>query len=309
MSNAATFGLAILNWNNAADTVECLESLAACVPLPDRVVIVDNASADDSLSRIQSWWAEKRNSGTLSNDWLTLIPAASNLGFAGGTNVGVRHLLANSTVSHVVLLNNDTIIPVDFFAKLDEAIAEAGSPGILGPTIREHPAIDKVWYAGGREYFHRGLVQHELEVPADLRPRATDFVTGCAMIVARPVLERVGDLSEHYFPAYFEDGDLCHRAMRAGFSVVYAPKPVIYHKVGATVRAQGISPQLAYDKSRLRVIYVRRNYTGLNKAIALGYLALTKPARMVVETVKGNPAYGWRVLSGTISGFLARGVT
>ena len=88
------------------------------------------------------------------------------------------------------------------------------------------------------------------------------------MIIDRRVLKNVGFLSEHFFPAYFEDGDLCHRAMRAGFSVVYAPRPMLYHKVGSTVRAQGLSLQLAYDKSRLRVIYVRRNYRGLNKAIA-----------------------------------------
>jgi GT2 family glycosyltransferase len=309
VSNAATFGLAILNWNNAADTIECLRSLSACVPLPDRVVIVDNGSADDSLSRIQSWWEERNKSGTLSRDWLTLIPSQSNLGFAGGSNVGVRYLMSSSDVSHIVLLNNDTIIPVDFFAKLRDAIDEAGNPGIIGPTIREHPATDKVWYAGGREYFHRGLVQHELEVPSDMRPAPTDFVTGCAMIIARDVIEKVGDLSEHFFPAYFEDGDLCHRAMRAGFSVVYAPRPVIYHKVGSTVRSQGLSHQLVYDKSRLRVFYVRRNYRGLNKAIALSNLALTKPGRMILEAAKGNPSYGWQVLRGTLSGFLARGVT
>ncbi|HEX6573362.1 MAG TPA: glycosyltransferase family 2 protein [Gemmatimonadaceae bacterium] len=305
MSDAASFGLVILNWNNASDTLECLNDLAACDPRPERIIVVDNASADDSVHRIQSWWASRED---LPRDWLTVIGAGSNRGFAGGSNIGIRHLLGKSSVTHIVLLNNDTLIPPDFFAKLRTALAGANGPGILGPTIREYPAKEKIWYAGGREHFYRGLVQHEVELPGDSRPAPTDFVTGCAMIVARQVLEQVGDLSEHYYPAYFEDGDLCHRAMRGGFTVMYAPEPVIYHKVGSTVRAAGPSLQLTYTKNRLRVIYVRRNYRGLNKAVALTYLAVTKPARTIVEALKGHPGYAWQVLRGTVSGFLARGI-
>jgi GT2 family glycosyltransferase len=305
----ATFGLVILNWNNAADTIECLENLVECDPRPERIAIVDNGSADSSLAEIQSWWESTALHKSLDPDWIDVIAAGANLGFAGGSNVGLRRLIQDSSLSHIILLNNDTIIPPDFFRQLRDALSEAGNPGILGPTIREYPDTEKVWYAGAREYFFRGLVQHRLDVPADPAPHATDFVTGCAMVVSRRVLEEVGDLSEAYFPAYFEDSDLCHRARRAGFSIVYAPRPLIYHKVGSTVRSAAASLELAYIKNRLRVIYVRRNYRGMRKIIALSYLAFTKPARTAVEIMKGQPGHAWQVLRGTAAGFLARDIT
>lgn len=303
-----SFGLVILNWNNASDTLECLGKLVECDPRPTRVVVVDNGSEDDSVAAIRSWWSAVNVDGNVDSAWLTLLETGENLGFAGGSNRGISTLLNDPTISHVQLLNNDTIIPSDFFAKLSTAVREAGDAGILGPTIREFPATDKIWYAGGREHFFRGLVLHSLDAPGDEPPGRTDFVTGCAMVISRNVIETIGDLSEQYFPAYFEDSDFCHRAARAGFSVIYAPRPFIYHKVGATVRAAGPSLKLAYVKNRLRVIYVRRNYRGLNKAVALTYLAVTKPARSIVEVAKGQPRYAWQVLRGTISGFLARDI-
>lgn len=302
--SSLSFGLVILNWNNGVDTVECLDSLLNCRPMPERVVAVDNGSVDDSLALISNW-REQSSSKTDAN-WLTIIEAGSNLGFAGGSNLGIRHLLDKTSVTHVMLLNNDTVVSESFFADLSDAIDHAPNAGVIGPTIREDPARDRVWYAGGTEYPFRALVQHGLSVPGSTEPRDTDFVTGCAMVISRSVAESVGVLAECYFPAYFEDGDYCHRAKDAGFRVMYAPGPVVYHKVGSTVRAANLDLHLTYHKNRLRVIYARRNYRGATKLAALSYLAITKPVRAVVETLKGRPRDGWAVITGAFAGFAAR---
>jgi GT2 family glycosyltransferase len=294
----------ILNWNNAADTIECLDALSACDPLPDKVAVVDNGSVDDSLQRIHGWLP--RNAARIPSQWLTVLEAGSNLGFAGGSNVGIRFLLAGRDVTHIMLLNNDATVEEQFFAEMADVIRDVPDAGVIGPTIREDEDRSRVWYAGGIEYPYRALVQHGVDVPASSEPRDTDFVTGCAMMISRDVLERTGALAECYYPAYFEDGDLCHRALDAGYRVVYAPRPVVYHKVGSTVRAANLALPLTYHKNRLRVIYARRNYHGATKAIALGYLAITKPVRAIVETLKGRPKYGWAVLRGAAAGFLAR---
>ena len=65
-----------------------------------------------------------------------------------------------------------------------------------------------------------------------------------------------------------------------------------------------VSPVVAYCQNRLRVFYVRRNYRGLTKPAALGYLAVTKPGRAVLEAAKGRPRIGWEILRGTLSGFV-----
>jgi Predicted glycosyltransferases len=207
-----------------------------------------------------------------------------------------------------MLLNNDAIVSRSFFADASDAVSQIGADSVIGPTIFEDPDRGKVWYAGAVEIPYRALVEHTLVVPKSSEPRATDFVSGCAMIVSRGVIETIGGLSERFFPAYFEDGDFCHRARRAGFPVMYAPKPAAYHKVGSTVRAANLETLLAYSKSRLRVIYVRRNYSGVAKLAALGYLGLTKPARFLADVLSGRPKEGWAILSGTSAGFFARDV-
>lgn len=303
---SASVGVVILNWNNGDDSVECLSSLLAADPRPECVVVVDNGSADESLSQIEAW--KTSHDAEAGNEWLTIIPARANLGFAGGTNVGIRHLLSKTAVTHVLLLNNDAYVASSFFCDLQQALHQVPGVGVLGPTIFESPDTFRVWYAGGTEIPHRALVKHSQTVPASSEPRPTDFVTGCAMVLSRDVLTTVGMLAECYFPAYFEDGDYCHRAMDAGYPVVYAPRPSVYHKVGSTVRTANIERELIYHKNRLRVIYARRNYSGVTKAIALTYLALTKPVRTILELLKGNPAHGMAILRGSAAGFAARNV-
>lgn len=298
-----TFGVVVLNWNNADDTMSCLSALISASPPPQSIVIVDNGSADESLTRIERWCASSAN-----HNRLRVIDAGANLGFAGGTNLGIERLMGDADISHIVLLNNDATVSPGFFADVEDAIGRVGGDCVIGPTIFEDPNRSKVWYAGAVEIPARALVQHTLQLPKTKEPRATDFISGCAMIISRAVIETIGGLAECFFPAYFEDGDFCHRASRAGFPLMYAPKPVVYHKVGATVRAAKIENSLEYSKNRLRVIYVRRNYTGARKLIALSYLALTKPGRFLAEVATGNSRHGWAVLSGATSGFLTRDI-
>jgi GT2 family glycosyltransferase len=303
-----TFGVVVLNWNNADDTIACVEALLETAPPPDHVVVVDNGSADNSLSRIRDWVSFCQAQSGSAETHFHIIAAGHNLGFAGGTNRGLDWLMNETDVSHMMLLNNDATLSNSFFGDASEALSEVGGDAVVGPTIFEDPDRKRVWYAGAIETPYRALVEHTLTIPNSTEPRATDFVSGCAMIVSRGVIDKIGGLAGVFFPAYFEDGDFCHRARRAGFQVMYAPKLAAYHKVGSTVRAANLEMLLAYSKSRLRVIYVRRNYSGAQKLAALTYLSLTKPARFVADLLRGRPKEGWAILSGTSSGFFARDV-
>lgn len=303
-----TFGVVVLNWNNADDTTSCLDALLDASPPPDSIVVVDNGSADNSLSLIKDWVNVVQSQTDSLGKRVHLIAAGRNLGFAGGTNRGLDWLMTGTNVSHLMLLNNDATVAKTFFADASTAVFEVGEDSVIGPTVFEDPDRDKVWYAGAVEIPYRALVEHTLVYPKSTEPRPTDFVSGCAMIVSRGVIEKIGGLADVFFPAYFEDGDFCHRARKAGFPILYAPKPTAYHKVGATVRAAKLETLLAYSKSRLRVIYVRRNYSGATKIAALTYLAATKPARFVADILRGRPDQGWAILSGTSAGFFARHV-
>ncbi len=315
-SRTASFGVIVLNWNNAQDTMRCVEALDSANPPPDHVVVVDNGSEDDSVERLEAWadehWIWRMSGGQRGEaavqekpPWLVIARAGANRGFAGGNNVGIRYLQQRTTVSHFLLLNNDATVAPDFFAEILRAVDRHPTAGLLTGTIFEDPARDRVWYAGGVEHPLRALMQHRLDVPVSSEPASTEFISGCAMVVSRVLLEAIGPLAECYFPAYWEDGEYSFRARQAGFPVLYAPRAVVYHKIGGTVITADIELSLDHCKNRLRVFYVRRNYRGLRKGAALGYLAVTKPGRALLETVKGRPKKGWAILSGTISGFLS----
>jgi GT2 family glycosyltransferase len=303
------FGVVVLNWNNPSDTLACLDSLHETTPPPSYVVVVDNASIDDSQSQIRRWGdthSALAPPASAETSWLTIIESETNRGFAGGSNLGIAHLLGSTRVTHLLLLNNDATLEPTFFADMTRAIQARPDAGILGPTIYEHEDRSKVWYAGGVEYSWRALMQHNRQLPEREDPVDTPFVTGCAMVIARDTIGRIGSLAECYFPAYFEDGDISMRARAAGIPVLYVPSAIAYHKVGATVGAADLGVTLASAKNRLRVFFVRRNYHGLTKAIALGYLVVTKPVRALLETLKGRPRIGWAIFSGTFSGFVSR---
>jgi GT2 family glycosyltransferase len=306
----------VLNWNNAQETMRCVEVLEAADPAPDHVVVVDNGSADDSVGRLEAWadehWIWRMSGGTSGENrprneapWLVIARAGANRGFAGGNNVGIRYLQQRTAASHILLLNNDATVAPDFFAQIARAIGDYPDAGLLTGTIFEDPDRERVWYAGGIEYPLRALMQHRYEIPESSEPERTEFISGCAMVISRNLIERIGPLAECYFPAYWEDGEYSFRAREAGFPVLYVPRATVYHKVGSTVTAADMSLTLDHCKNRLRVFYVRRNYHGLKKGAALGYLAVTKPGRALLETLKGRPRSGWAILSGTIAGFVS----
>jgi GT2 family glycosyltransferase len=302
------YGVVVLNWNNAHDTIPCLDSLIEASPRPRHAVVVDNGSTDDSVNRIRAW-ASRHDDASGESGWLTIIEAGTNKGFAGGNNLGIRFLQNEPAVTHIMLLNNDATVAPDFFSEISAALELAPDAGLITGTIFEDPARDRVWFAGGIELPSRALYRHLHEIPAGAAPVPTEFITGCAMVISRPVLERIGPLAEVYFPLYWEDGEYSYRARHAGFPVLYAPRAKVYHKVGATMGAATVSPLVAYCENRLRVVYVRRNYRGMRKLVALSYLAVTKPGRALSEALRGRPAIGWEVLKGTFSGFVSRAIT
>ncbi|MHB1223861.1 MAG: glycosyltransferase family 2 protein, partial [Gemmatimonadaceae bacterium] len=128
------------------------------------------------------------------------------------------------------------------------------------------------------------------------------FITGCALVVSRAAYDILGPLPECYFPAYMEDAEYSWRARAAGLAVLYAPRPLVYHRGGASAGRATESPWPAYLGVRHRLFFVRRNLRGRQRAIAIGYMIVTKPARALIELVRGRPAMAGAILRGLVSG-------
>ena len=310
-----TWAVVIPSFRHAEDSLACIESIWNAEPRPNHVVLVDDASPDDSVEKIVGWVAARgitaqavssSDLGRALNEitWLTVAASPKNSGFTIASNAGLRAVFANTDVSHVLLLNNDAAVAPDFFLELAGAAERFPDAGLLTGTIYEWDR-QTTWYAGGRVNPLRALAQHEVKRPLNDEPVETGFVSGCAMLIARTLAETIGVLPECYQPFYSEDVDYSLRARAAGFRVMYVPRAIAYHRVGASLGRATQSARVTFYTQRNRAFVIRRNFRGWRRAAGVGYLAVTKPARALVELARGRPELAWAILSGTITGLFS----
>ncbi|PYP29150.1 MAG: hypothetical protein DMD49_13510 [Gemmatimonadetes bacterium] len=292
-------GVVVVNWNGWRDTIACLESLARATPRPECAVVVDNGSTDDSVEVLQRW-ATTRDSLRVS-----IVAAGANRGFSAGNNLGIAQLARDARISHFLLLNNDATVEPTFFAELARALEHHPDAGLVGATIYEANEARPIWYAGGGFVPLRCIAVHHHAVPTDQVAVPTDFVTGCAMLVARATWEVLGPLPECYF-IYMEDAEYSWRARAAGLPVMYAPRAVVLHAVSTTVMRAVTRARRKYLMTRNRALFVRRNLRGWTRWAAIAYLVITKPGRALLEALAGRPRDGWAFLRGAVSGLLAK---
>jgi len=304
----------LVNWNGWRDTLACLESLAL-LNYPDfKIVVCDNGSTNDSSQRIRQWmygrperFAEysrlvAENGGDRDEDAaLVLINTGSNLGFAGGSNVGMRYAMARGDAGYCWLLNNDTVVEPDALGRLVARMQEDQSIGICGSTLRLYGNHERVQALGGGHYcrwiglpWHYGRFSRwPKTVPRQPAKSRMNYVEGASMLVSRQFIEQIGLLCEDYF-LYFEEVDW---ALRAGnrFSLGYAPESVVYHKIGASIGTStnpaNKSELCDYYNIRNRILFTRRHYPA---ALPTVYLILL--AEVALRLLVGKPARAAMIL-------------
>jgi hypothetical protein len=212
----------VLNWNNAQDTIDCVESVLSCTYPGLRILLVDNGSSDGSEAVLRA-----RFPG------IPLLQTGENLGFAGGNDAGIRRALSDGA-ELVLLLNNDTTVDPGFVDALVTAARAHPGAGMLCPKILFHDRPDVLWYAGASFHPWMGWGRHRGHGQVDRgqfdRLEETGRPTGCALLVTRALCERVGLLREDFF-CYAEDLEWGIRARKAGFSVLYVPASRVWHRV------------------------------------------------------------------------------
>ena len=243
--------IVIVNWNGQKDTIECLESLYR-IDYPDyEIIIVDNHSDDDSVKRIKEFYEGGK---------FTIIENEENYGFAEGNNIGIQYALKNLNPKYILLLNNDTVVNVDFLKELINAGEKDAQIGILGPKIYYYDKPDVIWSAGCKISwkFARGIQIGTGEVDKgqydDLKE--VEYVSGSAFLIKTDVIDVIGLMDRKYF-LYFEESDWTLRANHAGYKSLYVPTAKIWHKVSRS--GGGISkPTGLYYITRNRWIFMKK---------------------------------------------------
>jgi GT2 family glycosyltransferase len=289
--NRPRVAVVVLSYNGRDLTLSCIESLRQSDWPELEIVVVDNASSDDTVTAVREREPD-----------VTLIENAENLGFAGGNNVGIRHALETGC-EYVMLLNNDATAAPDCIRRLVE-VAEGDQPKrILCPLVHYADPPDLIWYAGSDwdpakvyngGYHGRG----DRDVGQFAGVRETGVGTGAAMLIPRQILEAAGLLADELF-LQGEDVEFSARARRAGFGVAVVGDAVVWHHVSAASGGE-FSPLIAYYCVR-NALHVTREYrptgwvrrAGFEAALVTVFLAHARRSDRKMESARAV-IDGWR---------------
>lgn len=216
--------ITIINFNGLKNTLECIQSLKKINYKNYLIFIVDNNSEAPEKQEIMDLEKDEK---------IKVLISDENLGFAGGSNVGILEALAVKEVEYVITLNNDTTVEPEFLLELVQAALSDPNVGMVAPTILQikDKKIDRL-----------GLFV-SMSCLSFNRTQDSDgpifCPSGCCGLYSRKLLESVFEISGYFFDpdffCYCEDLDLGFRAQLLGFGAAMAPKSVVYHLGGGSI--------------------------------------------------------------------------
>jgi len=208
---------------------DCLDSLARQTLLPDKIIVVDNASKDKSLEILSQLEIE--------NSKLKIVHNAKNLGFAKACNQGIEEVI-KSEVDFVFLLNQDTICEPNCLEELVKVARTDEETFAVQALLLCWPEIDKIQTAGNKIHFlgfgYCGDYNNPKSKIQNLKLKEITYASGAGMLINLSLLKEIGFFDEDLF-LYHEDLDLGLRARLMGYKILLAPQAIVYHKYIAGV--------------------------------------------------------------------------
>ena len=244
---ANVVSVVIVNYRGADDTIDCLASLRSLDWPADRlhIVVVDNASGDDSVERIAAAAPD-----------VTLVASEENTGFAGGCNLGVAHARGE----YVAFINSDARPHPGWLTEAVNALQSEPTVGCVASKVLDWDG-QRIDYVGGNINFVGQGYKLEAGDTDDGRydtPRRVLFPTGSAMITRTELYRRLDGFDEQYF-MFFEDVDFGWRMNLLGYDVRYVPSSLVYHRHHAAIKKFG-SYREHYLLARNSLLSVYKNF-------------------------------------------------
>lgn len=278
----------VLNFNAYKDTIECLKSLKAITYPNYEIVVVDNASKDNSFEKISETFKD-----------ITLLRSENNYGYANGNNIGIKYTLSKKA-EYVCILNNDVVVEKNFLEPLMERMLIEPQLGLIGPCICDFYQRDHIQAMGSSLNMVTGLTRARLK--NDLweehkeEEREVGYLGGACFIIKAEVFNKIGFIPENYF-LFFEETEFCLKALQSEFKMLCLAKSRVYHKGSFTIsKYSGLS---YFFLNRNRVIFMRRNANKLEFTLFSIYLFIEALGRIVIRREK------FKLFSHLIEGFSA----
>lgn len=227
----------ILNFNQEADTNECILSLKRMNYKNYRIILVDNDSFDGSGFRIKERFRE-----------IEFLRSEHNLGFAGGCNLAIRRSMEKNPSGYILLLNNDAIVSENLLDSLLGAAEGSGEIGIAGAINYYYNDPERIHMSAHRFLWWLGIQKRAQEDTGAVFKEAQS-VSACCMLIKKEVIQTIGLFDERFF-IYYEDSDFCLRARRAGFKVVAVRNARVWHKITSVFGAKTAREYYIYTRNQ-----------------------------------------------------------
>lgn len=284
----AKIDIIIVNWNAGRQLYDCLKSI------PDlntggfklnRVVVVDNASTDNSINGLENLALP-----------LEIIRNNENIGFAAACNKGAK----NSKVDYLLFLNPDTKLfndsltePLIYMEKLENkrvgicGIQLVDEKGIVQYTCARFPTlvhfISKM--LGLNQLFPKLFFSHYMTEWNHKENKIVDHVMGAYFLVRHSLFKELGGFDERFF-VYLEDLDFSLRAYKAGWKSAFLSKSKVYHKGGGT--SEKIKARRLFYSLRSRILYGYKHFRWLSATSLMLLTLFVEPwARLVWNIIRG----------------------
>jgi GT2 family glycosyltransferase len=320
-------GVVIVTYNAEEVILDCLESLLASAGADLRVVVVDNASKDNTIVAIQQWAEDSSAWVPADGDFfapiehgpiklvssvpekgsrqIALIRSHKNTGFAGGVNIGLKLLQEHNEIDYFWVLNPDCVTENNTAATLLSFAEEVGDFSIIGGRVYLNEPPLTIQADGGQINFLTGicnpynLMCRGRDVPAPAND-TLDYVSGAHMFVSRAFLDQAGLMDEDYF-LYYEEIDWCCR--RGTLPMLLCADAAVHHHGGHSLGSahvdRGPSAMAAYFMGRSRMRFMR-----IHKPMVLPIVYLYSFAKSLKFFARGQFDAGFGMLRG-ISGLSA----
>ena len=213
----------LVTYNQIKYTLECIDSIRKYTKIPYEIILVDNASIDETVQEIEKY------------DDIILIKNDYNLGFPSAVNQGIKAAMGKN----ILLLNNDVVLTEGWLERMLELVKSNPVIGIVGPisNIVSGVQLDKNAKYNSIEEMHKYTVKIKKENKGQFFefPRVAFLCT----LIKREVIDKIGGLDERFSPGNFEDDDFCLRAQLAGYKTVIAQDVFIHHYGSKSFKANG----------------------------------------------------------------------
>lgn len=256
-------GVVVVTYNSRTTIAPCLTALCRQDYPSFRLYVIDNASSDETTDCVRRAFPS-----------VTITQNRTNVGFAQAVNQGIDLALAHGA-GFVALLNPDMVTDPSWLSELLAAFQAGTRVGIVQSKIYLSMPPSQILNSAGNEQHYLGFGYCSLngsadDLESDTRVRPLAFASGGSCLLSKELLAAIGGLDESYF-MYHEDVDFGLRARLAGFSVLYAPRSVVWH-------------EYRFEKGQRKYYYLERNrLRTLLKNYALKTLLLLTPAIVITE--------------------------